>query len=290
MTVPPPKPGKEARAALAARLTEMRAAAGLSGNALAKRMGVVQSRVWKIEHGTLMPSEEDVRAWARETGNEQEAEGLMEALAEARGEQAFSAVIRRSGGAAFEDRVRRIEEQATRIGEFQVAVIPGTLQTADYARALLGVPSGLETWDSGENAIEVKVNARLRRQEILHDPGKRVQIVLGEAVLRTLVVPPPVLAGQLGKLLSVLRLPSLELGVIGFGQRMPVYPFSFRLYDEDLAVTESTVEERNYTAGSDPAELAAFIEAFNELRQAASTGGDAEAIIRRALADVQDMQ
>lgn len=288
MTIPPSKPGNTARAALASRLTDMRAAAGLSGNALAKRMRVVQSRVWKIEHGTLLPTEEDIRAWARETGNEQEAEGLMEALAEARGEQAFSAVVRRSGGAAFEERVRQAEEQATRIGEFQVALIPGPLQTADYARELISVPSGLKTWDADENAIENKVNARLRRQEILHNPDKRIQIVLGEGALWTRVVPPQILAAQLGKLLSVLRLPSLELGIIGFKQKMPVYPLGFRVYDNELAVTESIVGERNYTAGSDPDEVAAFLEAFNELRQAASTGDDAGVIIQQALDDLRN--
>lgn len=287
MTVPPSRPGNTARAALAARLTEMRAAAGLSGNALAKRMGVVQSRVWKIEHGDLLPTENDVRAWARETGNEQEAGGLMEALAEARGEQAFSAVIRHRGAAAFQDRVRRVEERATRIGEFAVAFVPGLLQTADYARELMSLPSGLRTWDNSEDALESGVNARMRRQDVIHDPGKRIQVVLGEGALRTLVVPPQVLDAQLGKLLSVLRLPSVELGVIAFSQHMPAYPLGFRLYDSELAVTESTVAEQNYTMDSDPDEVAAYVEAFNELRQAASTGDDAGAIIQRALDDLR---
>jgi hypothetical protein len=168
-----------------------------------------------------------------------------------------------------------------------VALIPGILQTADYARALLTVPSGMQTWDTGPDAVEAKIGARLRRQEALYDVGKRVQVVLGEGALRTLIVPAPVLAGQLGKLLSVLRLPSVELGIIGFSQRMPVYPLGFRLYDSDLAFTETTVGERAYTASADPEEVAAFVEAFNELRQAASTGDAAEAIIRRALGDLQ---
>src|ERR1035441_7180873 len=54
LTVPPPEPGTERRASLAARLRDLRAAAGLSGNALAHRMGVVQSRVWKIENEKLL--------------------------------------------------------------------------------------------------------------------------------------------------------------------------------------------------------------------------------------------
>jgi len=204
----------------------------------------------------------------------------------ATGEQAFSAVIREGGGAAYEDRVRRAEEQAARVGVFEPALVPGILQTAGYARELLGLTSGLKTWDASPDAVEAKVAARMRRQEVLRDPGKRVQVVLGEAALRTLVVPAPVLAEQLGKLLSVLRLPSVELGVIGFGQRMPVYPFGFRLYDGELAVTESIAGERNYTAGDDPGEVAAFTEAFTALRRAASTGDEAAALIRQALDDL----
>jgi transcriptional regulator with XRE-family HTH domain len=288
LTAPSPNPGNPARAALAARLTQLRAAAGLSGNALARRLGKHQSRVWKIENGSLLPTEEDIRAWTRETGNEQEEGSLMAALAEARGEQAFSVVLRRKGGgAAFEEQVQRTEQEATRIGEFQVAVIPGLLQTADYMRALLSVPSGLRTWDP--DGIEAKVSGRLRRQEILHDPSRRVQVVLGEGALRTLVVPAPVLAGQLRKLLSVMRLPSLELGVIGFGQRMPVYPLGFRVYDDQLAVIESTVDEHGYAADTKGEQLAALVEAFHELRQAASHGDDAEALIRRALEDLEGL-
>jgi transcriptional regulator with XRE-family HTH domain len=289
LTIPPSKPGNPHRASLAARLMQLRAAAGLSGNALAKRMGIVQSRVWKIENLRLLPTEDDVRAWARATGNEQETEELMQALAEARGEQAFSTVIRQRGASAYQDQVRALEEQSTRIGEFSVAYIPGFLQTADYARALYRMPAGLRAWGSDDAAIEAAVDARLRRQEILYDSAKSIQVVLGEGALRTLVAPPSVLAGQLGKLLSVMRLPSVELGVIGFGQRMPAYPLGFRLYGDDLVVTESIAAERYFTAEDEPEELAAFLEAFNELRSAASTGDEAGAVIQRVLDDLRGL-
>jgi predicted GIY-YIG superfamily endonuclease len=66
------------RAEIAAHLTELRVAAGLSGNGLARQMGIVQSRVWKIEHAQLTPSEDDIRAWARVTGRDEIAEELLE--------------------------------------------------------------------------------------------------------------------------------------------------------------------------------------------------------------------
>ena len=168
-----------------------------------------------------------------------------------------------------------------------MAVIPGFLQTADYARQVFSVPSGLRSWDDSPAAIETSVDGRLRRQEILHDPAKRIQVVLGEGALRTLLVTPEVLAGQLRKLLSVARLPSVELGVIGFRQRMPTYPLGFRVYGDELIVTESIAAERYHAVEAEPREVAAFLEAFDVLRRAAVTGAEAEAIIQRALDDLQ---
>lgn len=281
-------PGRASRAALIARLTRLREAAGLSGNALAGRMCVVQSRVWKIEHDRLMPNEDDIKAWAEAAGHPEAAGELTEMLAAARGEQAFSTVYRQRGGAAaYEDRVRVVEERSARIGEFEVAVIPGLLQTADYCREVVSLPGGLRAWGMDDAGIAAKVNGRLRRQDILHDPARRIQMVLGEAALRTRVVPPAVLAGQLGKLLSLLRLPAVELGVIPFGQQVPAYTLGgFRVYDEDMITVESIAGERDFTADQEPETVAAFLEAFEALRQAADTGAAAEALIQRALDDL----
>ena len=63
--------------------------------------------------------------------------------------------------------------------------------------------------------------------------------MLGEAALRTLVCTPKTLAGQLDKLLSVTRLPAVELGIIGFAQPTPVFPFTaFSVRNDDLIVIE----------------------------------------------------
>jgi transcriptional regulator with XRE-family HTH domain len=290
LTVPPPEPGTESRAALAVRLRDLRAAAGLSGNALAQRMRVVQSRVWKIENRRLLPTEEDIAAWVRATGGSDETIGeLLGMLAGARTEQAFGTALRGRGGpAAYQDRVRETEERSARIGEFQVGVIPGLLQTAEYTRELVNLPAGLRTWGAGAAEIEAMIDARLRRQEILTSSGRQIQFVISEAALRILVVTPETLVGQLDKLLSVIRLPAVELGVIGLGQRVPAYTIGgFRVYDDDLIVTESIAGEREFTRKAEPDAVAAFLEAFGELRQVASTGADAEAIIQRALDDLR---
>lgn len=286
MTIPPSEPGRPSRAALIARLTELREAAGLSGNALAGRMGVVQSRVWKIEHGALLPSERDIREWILSTGGESAAGQLADLLAEARAEQAFSTAFRRKGGAAaLEERVRAAEARSTRIGEFEVAVVPGILQTAAYARELMSVASGPRVWGSMDADVEDKIGVRLRRQEILYDSAKRVQVVIHEAALRVLVTTPETMAGQLDKLLAASRLPAVELGVIPFGRRLPTYPFGFRVYNDDWIVVESLSDDREVT---DPAEVAVYVGAFKALREAAVTGDEARRLITAAAADLRE--
>lgn len=263
-------------------------AAGLTGNALADRMKVVQSRQWKIAHGQLMPTEKDIRAWVHATGNDDLADDLIAMMRQARAEQAFAAEFRKSGAAAYQETVQAIEEQYTRVGEFQPALIPGLLQTADYAREFMSLPGGLRAWGEDETAIRDAVDARMRRQEaVLHNPAKQIQIVLGEGALRTLVVTPVTLAGQLSRLLSVMRLPSVELGVISFRQQMPTYPLGFRVHDDALITVESAVDEHHFAAETKPKEVAVYLKVFDELRQAASIGDEAEAIIQQALDDLQ---
>jgi transcriptional regulator with XRE-family HTH domain len=279
LTIPPHKPADPDRAALAARLTELRLAAGLSGNALAGRMGIVQSRVWKIEHGTLLPNEDDLKAWAEAAGQPEAADVLTELLTAARGEQAFSATFRRSGGAAaYQERVRAVEARSQRIGEFAAAVIPGIFQTEDYARELLSVASGPRAWGSTDADVEEMITGRLRRQSVLYS-AREVQVVICEAALRTLVTSREVHAAQLAKLLAVTRLPAIEFGVIPFGQRMPAYPLGFRVYDNSLIIAESTVGEQWYRQEAKPKEVGTFLGAFGALRRAAVTGDQARRLI-----------
>jgi transcriptional regulator with XRE-family HTH domain len=286
LTIPPSAPGSSSRDILASRLTALRTAAGLSGNALAKRMGKVQSRVWKIEHGELLPTEDDIRDWILATGHDPGlADGLIEMLEEARIESAtFKVAFSKYGATRYQQEVAAIEARSSRIGEFQVAMIPAILQTADYTREILSLASGPGAWGASGDDIETMIDVRLRRQEILHDPAKTIQVVLGEAALRTLVCTPQTLIGQLEKLLSVMQLPSVQLGIIDFTQHMPVFPFvSFSVRDNDLIVIEGLTGEHKFTESTSSDQVASYLKFFDLLRAAARTGRDAEMVIQRSL-------
>ena len=74
-------------------------------------------------------------------------------------------------------------------------LVPGLLQTEDYARAVIrAVRPGYD-----EDSVERRVTARLTRQKVLLDraPPPALELVLNEAVLRRLVGREQVMAAQL---------------------------------------------------------------------------------------------
>ena len=91
-----------------------------------------------MERGLSLPSVEDLRAWSaatKATGSEQrELVGFVEQVAT----QATSwRVLHQLGLAEKQQEIAELEQQATQVHTFQPSMIPGLLQTADYARRML---------------------------------------------------------------------------------------------------------------------------------------------------------
>lgn len=106
-----------------------------------------------------------------------------------------------------------LEDIATHIRTWQLSIVPGLLQTPDYARAL-AVGSG--SWDDPDE-VEPFVESRMARQARLG--GERplqLWAVVHEAALRQLVGGRDVMRGQLGHLLDSLKLPNIRLQVLPY--------------------------------------------------------------------------
>jgi len=184
----------------------------------------------------------------------------------------------RAGGVQAD--ILELEAQTTRIAEFQPALVPGLLQTSEYAREYPHLPCGPLSFGADEDAVDQMVAKRMQRQQVLYQHGKQVTVVMLEGALRARVVSAPTLAGQLDRLMAVSGLASLELCIIPFEAAVPVFPLSgFRLYD-DLVIVESIVGEQQLAEADDVAGYEKYLEL---LRDAASTGTEAAAVIRRSL-------
>jgi uncharacterized protein DUF5753/helix-turn-helix protein len=106
-----------------------------------------------------------------------------------------------------------LEEAASLIRSYEVQFVPGLLQTADYARAVvrLGQPS------AAPDEVERRVSLRMARQELLTKPGgPRLWAVMDEAALRRPIGGEEVMRAQLVRLIEATREPNVTLQVVPF--------------------------------------------------------------------------
>lgn len=249
-------------------------------------VGWQQARVSKLERAQQRPTEADIQQWADATAaSERQRDELRELLSAARIEYAtFGQLYRRAGGAvADQASTAGRDAESSRIAEYQPSMIPGLLQTSAYAREVLSLPCGPSSSGASASEIEGIVGERMKRQDVLYQPGKKIQLVMGEAALRTRFGAQEILVGQLDRLVSIVGLSGVELGVIPFTTPLPVYPLTnFVLYDDSVLIESITAQQR--LDGAD--EVALYERFFAQLRDAAATGPDAVALIRRVMTDL----
>lgn len=274
------------RARLAARLREVRAAAFRSGNAFARRLGWVQSRVSKLETGSQLPTEDDIRDWVAgsQAGPEIEAE-LLGLLAAARVEYVNARDVQRGRGLALHQaEQRRLELETTRLGEYQPAMVPGLVQTAAYAREVLNLAGGPRDHGASDADVEAMVAARIKRQAIVYEPGRQIELVISEAALYSPPGTTATLRGQLDRLAAVAGLESLTLDVLPLRAPMAALPMAgFMLHDDFVLVETLTGEQRL----DEPGEVAVYRQAFEALQQRAVGGEAALELIQAAMADLR---
>ncbi|MFL4491722.1 helix-turn-helix domain-containing protein [Streptomyces sp. VTCC 41912] len=122
----------------------------------------------------------------------------------------FEEIVARSFPSLYRQRMA-LERDAVAIREWSPTIVPGLLQTADYARYLLkaGAPR------AGEEEVSRDVENRLRRQALLNvDTPPDVHVVLCESVLRRRFCPQEVMKRQLRALLEAAKSPTVRLQVL----------------------------------------------------------------------------
>lgn len=283
-----PAPSTPQRALLARRLRELRAAAFPSGSALARQLDWHQTRVSKLEQGSQRPTDDDLRQWAEAVGTTKEQlDELYELASAARIEYAtFGLRYRQHGGAVAEQETTTREDAAsTRIAEFQPAMIPGLLQTAAYARDVLSRPCGPASSGVSRDEIDQIVGKRMERQQILYRPHQTIQIIMGEAALHTRFGATETLIGQLDRLLALTGYPHVEIGVVPFTAKMPIFPLTdFLVYDDHVLIESITAQQRL----DSPDDVQAYESFFEQLQEAAVTGNELEALLLRVSAALRN--
>ncbi|MFI5685923.1 helix-turn-helix domain-containing protein [Streptomyces sp. NPDC051636] len=273
---------QQAREALGRRLRELRGPA--TQRQLADALGWPQAKVSKLETGKQLATPEDLTAWAQATGHAQAAEEL---LARLQGLETHTRSWRRqlrAGHRPVQDTLTVEYEQSSELRAWQGAMVVGMLQTPDYARAVFAHYAELQ---NSPKDIEDAVRARVRRQQLLFQPGRTFHILIWEAALHARLAPPDVHASQLDQLGMVIGLDTVHLGVVPFGAQLAIPPANgFWLYDDRLAIVEEWHAEMWL---NDTDSLALYRRVWDTLDKSAVYGTQARRLIARARAHFTDL-
>jgi transcriptional regulator with XRE-family HTH domain len=179
-------PASSVLAYFGAELRRLRAAAGISQEDLAQQISYSASLVGMIETARRAPA----RDFALRCDGVLGTGGTLARLWPLVSQEALPRWFR-----PFAE----IEREATSIRTWEPLIVPGLLQTEDYARALI---TGWQPGDAAET-VEQQVAARMERQHLLDraDPPL-IWAIIGEAALRNPVGGPDVLHDQLIRLLD----------------------------------------------------------------------------------------
>lgn len=270
---------QEAREAFGARLRGLRKDAGFaSGRAFARALGWQESKVSRLENGKQNASEEDIRAWCAETGQEGHVEDL---IATVRHIDELWLEWRRQLATGAEKRQQQAIPVYSKTKIFRIwhpTIVWGTLQTAEYAAETFNqVRDFYETPDDAEAATA----KRLERQRYLYEGRRIFNVLLAEQALYTNFGGPEVMKGQLDRLISALRLPRLSLGLIPRSAQVAIWPGnSFSMFDDKLVLVETYSAEFSVTQ---PREIELYVKAFSLLKQSAVYGNTARDLIFAAI-------
>ncbi|MGI5187832.1 helix-turn-helix domain-containing protein [Promicromonospora sp. CA-289599] len=267
-------PGPNHLEDLGRRLRALRVGADLAGKDLAAALGWPASKVSRIELARQNASPADVDAWLAVTGgSETERTRLLGLLDQSREDQHSHRRRARRGQAPVQAGYNALVQGCTHFREFHNVVIPGMLQTPDYAHAILTAAARAHEVSVAD--VEEAVATRMERQRYLYT-SRRFEFVLAEPVLRWGLVPADVMRAQIDRLQSAIGLPNVRLGVLPYGAADDVPTHMFEMFD-DLVCVETTSREHRYTG----AETEAYIKTFTALQKVALTGEDARRFLLR---------
>jgi transcriptional regulator with XRE-family HTH domain len=258
------------RRRLGAELRRLREAAGLTIDQVAEVLECSQSKVSRIETGQVSATPRDVRDMlGLYRVSEAQREAMVQIAREARQPGWWQKFVDVPDGVPA---YVGLETAATSIDIYMSLIVPALLQTADYARAVIGAVRP----DLPGAEIDRRVELRLRRQALLdedHPPALRV--LLDDTVLRRPVGGEKVMAAQRRRLLEDAARPAVTLQVlptdagVHAGMDGPFTIFGFPAPAERDVVALDSAADALYLEG--PEDVARYRRVFELLLPAALT-------------------
>lgn len=262
---------------LGEQLKAHRAAAKLTLRALEQKVGISNTRLSFWENGHRLPSEKDLTAVLEALGVEGDDRERLLAMRRA----AEGPGVLLAGTTTIGAQLSKLIEQegvARRITEVAPLLVPGLLQTAEYAGAILGrYPD-----------VDVRVRLRRGRQEIITRSQDPVEFhaLLNVDVFAHHIAKPHVIADQMRHLLTMAELPNVTLQLVDSTDAgyTPMLAGPFMLLEFDTAPTVVHLEHHSASASLwEESDVRSFETAVEEITEAAMTPDRTSEVIEELL-------
>ena len=247
--------------------------------ALAARLEIAKTRLLRYESGEILPSLEEIaRYLGKLSVSRSETERILEQAREAHSAADDSTLSTYGRGIHQElATLAEFESTAANIVEVAPLVIPGLLQTREYASAVL------QSWEPEER--DSKLGLRLQRQEILRrKDAPRLLAIIGEYALREPIGGRDVLANQSDHLVEAANRTNISIRVLRSGAETlhAAHHGEFMLFDYDDNALPLVHIESYFTASftSNPKAVAAHQAAVNDLSARALGDDDSVEFIK----------
>lgn len=278
----PPQQGSPTvrRLRLGQELRLLRERRNLTGAKAARELGWSASKISRIEAAKTMPSGDDVKAMAELYGVD--TDKLDELFAFLRDAE------RRGWWEDYGDslpaeytRFLGLEAEATAQRNWEPQVVPGLLQTEDYAREVILATRGIARIT--HSGVRSRVEARLDRQKrVLHRPDPcELRVVLDEAALMRRFGEPSVMRAQMEHLLEMSQLPQVSVRVLTLEALHPVNTSAF-IHLKFTAFDDVVYLEQLYTAHfvEDLERVAGYETAFDYIQSEALSEDETRILIQ----------
>lgn len=184
----------------------------------------------RIESGSALPTLSEVVAWTDAVDVPRETATRIKSLTGSAHLDASSWRTALNGKDHLQEDIRRRESTATRIRTYQHSVVPGLLQTAEYAECVFGMFQ--IAYDA--DALIAAVGARMERQLALYERSRRFDFLITEAALRWRPSSPEVQVAQLDRLVVLNARENVSIGIVAADREaVTTYSHGFVVYEDD---------------------------------------------------------
>ncbi|MDW6061487.1 helix-turn-helix transcriptional regulator [Streptomyces sp. FXJ1.4098] len=272
-----PEKQVQERKDLAEALRGLRRASGLSGERLAVRCNMSQTKISRIETGCLLPSVIDVECiLAALNVPPDAADELLKLARRANVDYTAWRTYARVGLYQKQSELRALEGTARLMRHFLPAIPTGLLHVREYAEQTLSKTVHSDPARDVQRAVQ----ARMERQAILDDPARSFVFLLTEQAVRWRIAAPEVMAAQAKHMAHVSERPNVEIAIIPQSAQVPGIPLHvFVVYDDRLVTVELFSGE---IVLRDPRDVSHHIDLFSFFLGHALTGEQATTFLDSA--------